>query len=189
MTLKLAPRVDFDVYYAADSAQHEAAVLAVVTREVFTRFYENCPSIGFECDGVPFGGVIFDGDRPHVAVLPAWQGRWGPLLRPALRWLYGWSRDMVVPVYDDNLPLRRFIERCGWPEVGRQPGAAMHRMTPMGARRIAQIADVAPAQPAAVSPCRPSAASAARAQPQRQQASRGMFDRANARDLLQGPPA
>ena len=147
MTLKIVPRVDLKVYYLADSAQYDASVLAVVTEEVFIGIYENCPSIGFESDGVSFGGVIFDGKRPHVAVLPAWHGRWGPLLRPALRWLYGWCDDMVVPVYDGNLPLRRFIERCGWPEVGRQPGAALHRMTPLGAHRIARIADANLADP------------------------------------------
>ena len=142
MTLKITPSVDLNIFYTADSAKHDAATLAIVTREAFIRFFDGCPSIGFESDGVPFGGVIFDGEKPHIAVLPEWQGRWGPLLRPALRWLYTHSADMVVPVYDDNWPLRRFIERCGWPVVGRQVGAALHRLTPMGARRVAQIADL-----------------------------------------------
>ena len=142
MTLKLTPSVDLDVYYAADSLQHSAEALALVTSEVFKRMYGSCPSVGFECDGIPIGGVIFDGKRPHIAVLPAWQGRWGPLLRPMLRWLYSQSREMVIGVSDDNKPLQRFVACCGWPAVGREAGDTLHLMTPMGARRIAQIADV-----------------------------------------------
>jgi len=139
MTLALTDKVDLDVYYIADSVNIDAPTLAVVTRDVFKRMFGPCQSRGFAADGVAFGGVIFDGVRPHVAVLPEWKGRWAPLLRPVLRWLYSLSDDMVVPVYDDNPDLVRFVARCGWPMVGRQPGAALHRMTPWGARGLALI--------------------------------------------------
>src|SRR5205814_9345868 len=87
VSLKLSSHVDLDVYYDADSARFDRRVLQVVTREAFRKTFEPCPSVGFESDGVPIGGVIFDGDVPHIAVLPQWHGRWGPLLRPMLGWL------------------------------------------------------------------------------------------------------
>jgi hypothetical protein len=139
MALRLTDRVDLDVFYDADSARYERHVLAVVTREAFRAFYAECLSVGFECDGVPIGGVIFDGEAPHIAVLPAWHGRWGRLLRPMLEWMYGLKLDMIVPVDNDNPQIRAFVERCGWPMVGRTTDGTLHRMTPRDGRRVARI--------------------------------------------------
>jgi len=138
--LRLTERVDIDVYYDADSTQYDARTLAVVTREVFRRFYAGCPSVGFEADGRPIGGVIFDGDVPHIAVLPEWRGRWGRLMRPMLRWLYGLKPEILIHVDDDNAALCAFVRHCGWPQVGRAPGGAIHRMTPEGGRGVARLA-------------------------------------------------
>jgi GNAT superfamily N-acetyltransferase len=139
VALRLTARVDLDVYYDADSARHDSRVLGLVTRDAFRAFFAHCPSVGFEYDGAPIGGVIFDGEAPHIAVLPEWQGRWGPLLRPMLRWLFGLKPEMIISVDDDNPQVKRFVEHCGWPAVGHTEGATLHRMTPDGARRVARV--------------------------------------------------
>src|SRR5258706_2756448 len=126
MGLRLTERVDLEVYYEADRLRFDDQVLAVVTREAFRELYAHCPSVGFERDGVHIGGVIFDGEAPHIAVLPQWQGRWGPLLKPMLRWLYSLKREIVIEVEDSNAPLRRFVEHCGWPAIGRTHEGTLH---------------------------------------------------------------
>ena len=139
MSLRLTDGVDLDAYYDADAARHDARTLAVVTREVFRRFYGDSPSVGFEADGRAVGGVIFDGEVPHIAVLPEWRGRWGPLLRPMLRWLYGLRPEILIRVDAANAPLRDFVRHCGWPEVGRAPGETIHRMAPDAGRRVVRV--------------------------------------------------
>jgi len=139
MALRLTERVDLDAYYDADRGRYDARTLSVVTREVFRDFYAGCPSVGFAADGRPIGGVIFDGDVPHIAVLPEWRGRWWPLLRPMLRWLYALKPDIVIRVDAGNPALCRFVRHCGWPEIGREAGATLHRMRPDSGRRVARI--------------------------------------------------
>jgi GNAT superfamily N-acetyltransferase len=139
MALRLTSSVDLDVYYDADSRRFNGRVLEVVTREAFREVFAECPSVGFECDGVPIGGVIFDGDVPHIAVLPEWHGRWGPLLRPMLRWLYGLKPDIRVHVDYDNAKIRRFVQHCGWPIVDADMRGTFHQMTPDGARGAARV--------------------------------------------------
>jgi GNAT superfamily N-acetyltransferase len=139
MALRLTNRVDLDVYYNAESARFDDRVLSIVTREAFRNIFAECPSVGFECDEVPIGGVIFDGEVPHIAVLPAWHGRWGPLLRPMLEWLYSLKSDIRVHIDYNNPKVRRFVEHCGWPVVDSDLHGTYHRMTRSGARSVARI--------------------------------------------------
>ena len=73
--LRLTERADLGVMYDAEAARLRQAAdtgcLQVVTRDTFLRFYEGCPSVGFESDGVPIGGILFDGEQAHIAVLPS----------------------------------------------------------------------------------------------------------------------
>lgn len=139
MALKLTSRVDLDVYYDAESARFDRGVLSIVTREAFHEIFAECPSVGFEYNGMCIGGVIFDGTTPHIAVLPAWHGRWGPLLRPMLTWLYSLKPDIRIHIDYDNPKIRRFVEHCGWPLVDTDLHGTYHRMTPEGARRVARV--------------------------------------------------
>jgi len=139
MALRMTGRVDLDVYYDADSRRFDRSVLEVVTLEAFREVFADCPSVGFECDGVPIGGVIYDGKVPHIAVLPEWHGRWGVLLRPMLRWLYALNPDMRVHVARDNPKIRRFVEHCGWPMVAADLRGTIHQMTPQGGRGAARV--------------------------------------------------
>ncbi|HEX8956728.1 MAG TPA: GNAT family N-acetyltransferase [Burkholderiaceae bacterium] len=131
--------LDLDVYYEADSIRFDRRVLNVVTREVFRETFAQCLSIGFEADGKPIGGVIFDGKVPHIAVLPQWRGRWGTLLRPMLAWLFAIKDDFRIHVEYRNAPLRRFVAHCGWPVVDADLHGTFHRVTPDGARGAARL--------------------------------------------------
>jgi hypothetical protein len=137
--LRLAPRVDLGVYYDADASRYtrpdDAQALRVVTREYFIARYRDCPSIGFEYDGEPIGGIVFDGEAAHIAVLPAWHGRWALLLRPALEWLFALEAEMLVEVAADNAVCLEFMRRNGWPVVGTRDGRIVHRLSKQPRRR------------------------------------------------------
>jgi GNAT superfamily N-acetyltransferase len=133
--LTLTPCADLDVFYAADRLRyvdHHPEVLALVTLEVFTRIYEGCPSIGFACDGHAIGGIIFDGQSAHIAVLPQYHGRWAQLFRRALDWLFSLKRQILVEVEADNRKCIAFMARNGWQPVHQQAGSITYLLTPEG---------------------------------------------------------
>jgi len=111
-------------------------MLQVITREVFVAFYVNCPSIGFECAGQPIGGVIFDGESAHIAVLPSHHGRWGFLLRPALAWLFSLKQEVILRTPVENTKALRFLTHCGWQRLGIEDGEVIHRLTPHDGHRL-----------------------------------------------------
>jgi GNAT superfamily N-acetyltransferase len=130
--LRLAEHVDLDTFYEADAARYRGAdehILKIVTKEVFIRVYQGCASIGFECDGQPIGGILFDGQRAHIAVLPEYHGRWAVLLRPALHWLFSIKNEILVEVEDKNAACIEFIRRNGWPAVSQANDCTIFRMT------------------------------------------------------------
>lgn len=136
--LRLTPQADLDVFYEADCLRYAARpeITARVTREAFARFYAGCPSRGIECDGRAIGGVIFDGREAHIAVLPAWHGRWGLMLKPLLHWLFGLRPEVIVRVEADNPLVQRFMDRSGWQRLGvDDDGDIVYRMTPQHGTR------------------------------------------------------
>jgi hypothetical protein len=135
--LRLAPRVDLAVFYEADRLRYAARthVTERVTRDAFVAFYADCPSMGFECDGQPIGGVVFDGEQAHIAVLPSYHGRWALLLKPMLHWLFGLKPEIIVRVEADNVLCLRFMERNGWQRLGVDGDDVVYRMTPQNGTR------------------------------------------------------
>jgi GNAT superfamily N-acetyltransferase len=136
--LALAPCVDLAVFYAADSERFAgtgSATLQVVTPAVFIGFYRNCPSIGFLFDGQPIGGIIFDGVEAHIAVLPAFRGRWALLLKPALDWLFSLKAEIVVNIEANNAICLAFMERNGWKRLRSDGQHVTYLMTPQGGAR------------------------------------------------------
>lgn len=136
--LSLAPCVDLAVFYAADSERFigdGSPTLQVVTPAVFIDFYRDCPSIGFLSDGQPIGGIIFDGVEAHIAVLPAFRGRWALLLKPALEWLFSLKADIVVDIDTDNTICLAFMERNGWQRLRADSQHVTYLMTPQGGTR------------------------------------------------------
>jgi len=130
MTLRLTSQIDLNVYYDAERHSASDAILEVVTREVFAAFYAKSPSVGYECDGQPIGGVIFDGESAHIAVLPAYYGRWGYLLRPTLTWLSGLKEDIIFRTPVDNVKALKFLAHCGWENLGIEDDEVLHRLPP-----------------------------------------------------------
>lgn len=134
----LSPCVDLAVFYAADSARFTgdgSATLQVVTLAVFIDFYRDCPSIGFLFDGQPIGGIIFDGAEAHIAVLPAFRGRWALLLKPALEWLFSLKAEIVVDIETDNTVCLAFMARNGWRRLRSSSQYVTYLMTPQGGAR------------------------------------------------------
>jgi hypothetical protein len=117
--LRLLDKVDLSIYYDADRLQFDAdwPVRNGVTRELFVETMKNCPSVGFEMDGVQFGGVLFDGHQAHLAVLPSFQGKWALLIRPALQWLLSLQDEIDVSVDQSNAKCIRFCDRNHWPRI------------------------------------------------------------------------
>lgn len=137
--LKMTPQADLAVFYEADAVRYrenpESRATQVVTQAVFCEFYAGCPSIGFELDGEPIGGVVFDGEQAHIAVLPKYHGRWALLLKPAVEWLLSLKREVLVEVERDNLRCLRFMERSGWQQVRTADDAIVYRIAPQGGTR------------------------------------------------------
>lgn len=117
--LRLIDKADLNIYYDADMLQFDAGWPSRmgVTREVFVKALKECPSIGFEMDGVQFGGVIFDGKEAHLAVLPEYQGKWGLLIGPALGWLLSIQDIIDVCVDRSNEKCVRFCGRNQWTRI------------------------------------------------------------------------
>jgi hypothetical protein len=136
--LRLTQEADLGVMYDADAARYADAgseCLQVVTRDAFVSFYQGCPSIGFEADGQAIGGILFDGEQAHIAVLPSHHGRWALLLKPALDWLFSLQAEILVEVERDNTRCLRFLDRHGWPRVGETEDDIVFRLVPQDGQR------------------------------------------------------
>ncbi|MBN3857564.1 GNAT family N-acetyltransferase [Paraburkholderia sp. Ac-20340] len=130
--LRLAARADLDVYFDADSRRYgfvPGSGRAIAARAAFFARYRDCPSIGFECDGRAIGGILFDGETAHIAVLPQYHGHWARLLAPALDWLFALQPVIFAEVEADNAVCLGFMRRNGWPAVARRGHWIVHRMT------------------------------------------------------------
>lgn len=117
--LHIVGKADLDVYYEAESARYDPALLARfgVNKEVFVACYGHCPSIGFAADGKPIGGVLIDGDRLHIAVLSEYYGRWAFLLRPTLQRCFAFGDRFFADIEIDNDRCLRFMDAVLWRRV------------------------------------------------------------------------
>lgn len=137
--LRLTPQADLAVFYEADAQQFPpgSPETEVVSQAAFIEFYAGCPSVGFELDGQPIGGLLFDGTSAHIAVLPAYHGRWALLLKPALAWLFSIQPEVIVHVDLRNETCQRFLLRHRWERLGvdEEEGTVAFRITPQGGSR------------------------------------------------------
>ncbi len=148
--LTLAPRADLAVFYEADAERYRARspeTLALVTPAAFASLYGNCPSIGFECDGQPIGGILFDGEEAHIAVLASHHSQWALLLKPALAWLFGLRRAITVRVEASNAKCLAFMARNQWQPRGEENGELIFCMRAQGGRRKTPYPVMAPRAP------------------------------------------
>lgn len=140
MSLRLTERVDLDCYYDLDIERADDGVRRTITRDVFRAFYAHAASVGFECDGRPIGGVIFDGTSAHIAVHPDFFGLWGRLLQPMLTWLFGLRSEIVVQLESSNYKAIAFLERCGWNRIRECEAEVYFLITSDGAHPLVQYA-------------------------------------------------
>ena len=121
----LEARADLAVMYAADTARYPAgsAVRRQLTPQAYGRFYAGCPSRGFAFDGRPIGGMLFDGQEAHLAVLAEHHGRWARLLAPSLEWLFGLKPELCIEIEPDNHTTLAFMARNGWQRIDGRPGS------------------------------------------------------------------
>lgn len=117
--MRLTDKADLGVFYEADAGRWDPEHLRQlgITKEMFIDFYAGCPSVGFEIDGKPVGGIIFDGVQAHIAVLPEYYGRWALLFKPALEWLFTLKEPIYIDIETENERCLRFMDRNQWPRV------------------------------------------------------------------------
>lgn len=86
------------------------------SREIFLQHCakNNLPSIGFECNGKPIGGMVYDGVEVHIEVLPKYHSRWAVLWPSAMKWLFSIKDPMLVSVERSNEKCHQFILRNNW---------------------------------------------------------------------------
>jgi GNAT superfamily N-acetyltransferase len=137
--LRLTHPADLGVLYAADRQRYLQGLAVpggrMPTCEEFQACYAGCPSVGFERDGQAIGGILFDGEQAHIAVLPEHHGHWALLLKPALQWLFALQRDMLVHVEAANPVCLRFMQRSGWERVGVRGDDIVFRLRPQAGQR------------------------------------------------------
>lgn len=139
----LTSRADLAVFYAADTLLYrqngKQYLLNLLPLPKFTAFYAGCASIGFACDGQAIGGMIFDGEQVHIAVLAEHHGRWTFLLKPALDWLFSLKPEVPAQLDADNALAIRFMERNGWKRLddpaAQAAGKATYLVTQQKTRR------------------------------------------------------
>ena len=130
---------DLGVFYEADMLRYactaRSPILKVVSKDVFIAFYKDCASLGFQFNGQPIGGVLFDGQHAHIAVLPEHYGRWAFLLKPACAWLFALKSEVLVEVELENKTCIRFMERNRWQRLQVVEDKVVYRMTEQGGDR------------------------------------------------------
>ena len=100
-----------------------------IEKKVFKTRYAACPSVGFEIDGIAAGGAMYDGEHFHIAVLPAFYGRWGRLWQPTLAWLFSVADPAEAKIAKDNFRCLRFADRSGFPRVAEDEEFITFRMS------------------------------------------------------------
>jgi hypothetical protein len=135
--LRLTDQADFGVIFDAVSWRlkeeqwRKVTAGGVVTKEIFVAFCiaQKYPSLGFECDGKPIGGIMFDGNAAHIEVLPEYHGRWGILWRSAIKWVFALKDPILVQVPIENQKCHRFMARNNWPRVNEDEKFVTYQMS------------------------------------------------------------
>lgn len=132
--LKMTDKADLKVFFDADRRMYNAAWMAAhgIAEEGFIARNCDCPSLGFEHAGIPFGGIILHGNDAHIAIPPEFHGKWGMLLRPALAWLFSQRSEVFAKVHRPNRQSLRFLRRLGATLVGADDKFLIFSISPVG---------------------------------------------------------
>lgn len=105
------------------------------TEEEFCHKLAQKRSIGFEEDGIQFGGCfIDDNDFIHVAVLPSHYGRWGTLYYDMLDWAFSESNTLYALIPRANKKVKQLVTRHRWPVIWEDEFCELYKMTPENTR-------------------------------------------------------
>ena len=105
-------------------------------RCAFIDYCRNYPSVGFEYDGRPIGGMMFDGREAHLEVLPEYHGRWALLWPRTLAWLFAIQDPILVRIEIDNEKCLRFMDRNNWRRVSVDDEYVTYQMTSAGSAHL-----------------------------------------------------
>lgn len=132
--LRLTNKVDLGILYEIESARYPSEILEKcgLTKEVFTSRLEHHASIGYELNGQPIGGMFFDGKEPHLAVLRQHHGRWIPLWKPSLDWLFSLQDPIFSRVEVHNEKCLHFMDRNKWKRVQTDEQFVIFEVTAKG---------------------------------------------------------
>lgn len=116
---RITQKADFGLIYDIEISRYSAEFIAKhkLTRDAFIAKLSHFPSIGYEVNGIAIGGVFFDGCEAHIAVLPAFHGRWGILLKPSLQWLFSIKDPIFSRIEIQNTKCIRFMEKNNWKRI------------------------------------------------------------------------
>lgn len=131
--MNITPQIDPKTYWLAERASHtEKAYLDAIgtTYEEFCNRLCAMRSIGFEDNGMPFGGAVIDNDNFfHVAVLPEYYGRWGRLFYKSLKWAFSQSNTLYALVNVDNQRVKGLVDKQQWPIIWSNERFQLYKMT------------------------------------------------------------
>lgn len=122
LKLSTSDKADFGVIY-----ESELLTLGVewfesrnLTKGKMIEIFEksDCLSLGFNFDGKPIGGVLLLGDEMHIAILPAYFGKWGLLWKRAVRWAFAQCHTVYFFIPAWNARCLRFAEKTKWRRIG-----------------------------------------------------------------------
>jgi hypothetical protein len=146
-SLKLTEQADFGALYDAvqrrlQPDEWQEATRGVVTREVFIAhcIEQKVPSVGFELDGKPIGGVMFCGNAAHIEVLPEYHGRWGLLWPSVIKWVFSLKDPILVDIDRGNEKCHRFMARNNWRRLKEDDKTVTYEMSSGAAPHYAKEA-------------------------------------------------
>lgn len=133
-SLRMTGKADLKVLFDADRRLYSDEWMAAlnITEESFIARYRDCPSVGFENDGIPFGGMILHGNDLHLAILPEFHRKWAILFRPALEWVFSLRSEVYGKVHRPNRQSLRFLRRMGATLVESDDNFLIFNISPEG---------------------------------------------------------
>ena len=102
--------------------------------DLYVSLVKDLPSVGFEIDGSCVGGIVINGNRLHLSVIPEYYGKWGWLFTPAFKWAFTVSDPLYAYVSRDNEMVLRFIRRHDWRLLAEKGSAMIYELTDLTTR-------------------------------------------------------
>jgi len=133
--MRLLNKVNSEVMYEAEMASEKQLSCEFgLGKEDYCKAMDLLPSVGFEVDGRCVGGLVLNGQKLHLSVLPEYHGRWGQLFSPAFKWAFAQNDPLYAIVSRDNEKVLRFIRRHDWHLVSANHSTMLFKLTNLTTR-------------------------------------------------------